>query len=299
VSDDDTFGSSSPRKVGDSWPINKEAVAKGFSSAGFSVDVKDVADQTVYLRRTFDSPAGKELLIEAFMNAKNFKPAELPPGATIESGELKAEFSGIFPVDPARLPRESGESVEITIHMTLPNAAVEVTGYSIKKTTNYADGTEAVPATTPAAITPETAPAATATAPDTWSVTPAPSAETKPATTRPAAGSRPASAPAAAVPQAVQTLMKQTIALLEAEKYPEALEVMAGPLAKRLHDEKKFDKTVEEEIKPKGPAMLKALKAAQTATPASVTATSIKFDPAEPGGLPLTFHFIDGAWGIK
>lgn len=166
VDDDEAFGSSSPHKVGESWPINKEVVAKQLNESGMAVDVKNVADQSVYLRRTVDNSGGKSLLLEAFVNAKDFKTSDLPPQATVESSTLEAQLNGIFPVDATQLPREVGHGLRINMHLVLPNAAIELTINSSRRIIISPQGTEHAPAATaPAPAAPATTPVAPASGP--------------------------------------------------------------------------------------------------------------------------------------
>ena len=114
-----------------------------------------------------------------------------------------------------------------------------------------------------------------------------------------AAQNQPATAPATAasapaVPEELRTLITKSIALLEAEKFDELIDLIAPPSVVK----EKGKQALIDRIKPAAPELLKSLKAAQTGVPARATSDSITFEPGS-DVRAATFHKIDGRWYLK
>ena len=97
ASDDQIFGTSARRKVGDSWPVNATAAAADLTKKGVTVEPGNLTGTTT-LAEIVRSDNQDALRITSTMAMKNVTPP-LPPGIVVQSGEFNAAFFGIFPVD--------------------------------------------------------------------------------------------------------------------------------------------------------------------------------------------------------
>ena len=100
--DDELFGSRQRRKVGDSWPINAEAVARSLKSEGLEVATEQVSGQMQLARRL------KYADIDSLHISGRMKLAEVTfadavlPGYELFSSSAEGTFSGIFPINLAQ-----------------------------------------------------------------------------------------------------------------------------------------------------------------------------------------------------
>ena len=114
--DDELFGSKARRKVGERWSVNPGRVAELFSrpSGGrrMAITARDVTGSARLARV---APCGKAACMTIEANGTVSLPAASlsPQGMQVESSTLEFAFSGVFPLDPARLRLQ--ESASITI----------------------------------------------------------------------------------------------------------------------------------------------------------------------------------------
>src|SRR5215218_3112753 len=102
VSADNVFGSREPRKVGESWPANPEALAKWASREGFVVDKKSVSG-TLKLKGLQTVNGVPCLLVtgRAVVEPWAPDPKDVPAGMKLVSGRNEYKFTKLVPVDPA------------------------------------------------------------------------------------------------------------------------------------------------------------------------------------------------------
>ncbi len=102
--DDDLFGTSQRRRVGDSWPANAELFAR-FGAASMTFDPKDVAGSvTLAAVRPVDGHPCLEVRWKLDARRGSFKPGGLPPGFTGTAGSLSVTGSALVPADAALPP---------------------------------------------------------------------------------------------------------------------------------------------------------------------------------------------------
>ena len=102
VSFDDCFGTTRPRKVGDSWPVNGDAVAKWVAVEGVQIDTQRVSGAVKLkgVELVGGVPCvvvqGRAVVQEWVMDSK-----ELPPGFRAEPGTDEIKFTRAIPLDGA------------------------------------------------------------------------------------------------------------------------------------------------------------------------------------------------------
>ncbi|HCE42001.1 MAG TPA: hypothetical protein DET40_00440 [Lentisphaeria bacterium] len=115
VSDDDIFGSSEKKKIGDSWKLNTEKVPADMARHGISIEAKNI-DGSVKLEKLEKSGDMDCLFITAEMTFKDIIP-KLPAGLTVESSAMMNSFSALFPIDTS-IPKLD-QTLEFKMQMTM------------------------------------------------------------------------------------------------------------------------------------------------------------------------------------
>jgi len=107
--DDDAFGTDKRQRVGDSWPVNSEFMAQSFSrmlGKEGALRKEDVTGRTTL--RGLTKVEGFDCLhLSADVAIKNFIPP-VPPGATVEKGDVTVSETGNLPIDQS-IPMLGGE----------------------------------------------------------------------------------------------------------------------------------------------------------------------------------------------
>jgi hypothetical protein len=109
--DDEVFGVRERKKVGDSWPLNREVFEK-FLLQDADMKVTDTTGKFT-LKETVKETGGQALVIEGTIKSTVNVP--VPPGLTSKESAMSATVTGVFPVNPA-LPR-SRESSEMAMRL--------------------------------------------------------------------------------------------------------------------------------------------------------------------------------------
>lgn len=105
--DDDLLGSPGRKKVGESWPVSSENIAKDSERVNVLVKPEDVEGS--FRIDGLEKKDGVECLkMSGNMKVKNLatKADEseddgLPEGFVVEGGSMDAKYAGLFPVDPS------------------------------------------------------------------------------------------------------------------------------------------------------------------------------------------------------
>ena len=111
VTDDDVFGTREKKKVGDSWDINAQVAAASFKEAlNLSAAKEDIKGAST-LDGVVKGAKEDYLVVSAWLSVDKFS---LPlPNVTLQSGQLKAVFSGRFPINQAH------QSLEQSLKMAI------------------------------------------------------------------------------------------------------------------------------------------------------------------------------------
>jgi len=117
--DDKMFGTDQPQKVGNSWPVNSEAVAKAFSEQGDGLPIsKDDVSGTVKLV-SVQKVEGKEYLeVVADLDVKNIHGQS--NGANIESGSMTGHMTALLPADEGARPLDDSMSMKMKMTAKAP-----------------------------------------------------------------------------------------------------------------------------------------------------------------------------------
>ena len=103
--DDEMFGTKERQKVGGSWPVEREKVAKDAKRVGVVVKPEDVEGS--FKLDGLEKVGEVECLkISGGLKMKKLSRKDdeddgLPEGFSVESGSMDAKYGGLFPVDPA------------------------------------------------------------------------------------------------------------------------------------------------------------------------------------------------------
>lgn len=116
--DDEAFGTSARKKVGDKWPVNKAAIVKSLKGDGLTIKEGDVSGtvKITELRKVNGVPC---LHIESQFSVAGLSPP-LPEGAKILSAKMGGSTMGDFPVD-LKLPRlREALTANMALDMQMP-----------------------------------------------------------------------------------------------------------------------------------------------------------------------------------
>ena len=98
VSLDDAFGTPKPRRPGDSWPVNAEAMARLISRQGVAVKKQDVSG-SVTLKEVRVLDGVPHLLVQGKAKVAHYTPetSDLPPGTKLVAGTDDIKFTKLIP----------------------------------------------------------------------------------------------------------------------------------------------------------------------------------------------------------
>ena len=118
-SDDEALGTRDRKKLGERWPVNKDAMIKGLAREGLTID-KDALTGTTGITR-FRNVGGVSCLhIEGNVSVKGFG-APLAPGAKMVSSKLEFHMAGDYPLDTSLPPLSHKLTSQRTIQMRTPS----------------------------------------------------------------------------------------------------------------------------------------------------------------------------------
>ena len=99
------YGTKDKQKVGGSWPVNREGIAKEAARVGIIVKPDDVEGS--FRLDGLEKAGDVECLkVSGSLKMKTFTRKDddddgLPEGLTVESGSMEGKYGGLFPVDPS------------------------------------------------------------------------------------------------------------------------------------------------------------------------------------------------------
>ena len=105
LNDDDLLGTKEKKKVGESWPVTSENVAKDYERAKATVKPEDVEGSFRLdgLEKVGDTEclklSGNLKVKHMVTKADENEDDRLPEGYVVEGGSMEAKYSGLFPVD--------------------------------------------------------------------------------------------------------------------------------------------------------------------------------------------------------
>ena len=137
ITDDDAIGSKTPRKVGESWPINADAAAQQATQSGVEVDAKKITGSSV-LKAVEKVNGGEALRIVTDITATGVKPPNLPNGISVDSSELKSHSDCVVPTDEKLTPVENTDTMDIHLSCSSAGATgmkLEIKSHITDKTT--------------------------------------------------------------------------------------------------------------------------------------------------------------------
>jgi hypothetical protein len=126
--DDDIFGTTERKKVGDTWGINTRTAATYLSKAGLGVSADNLKG-TVSLDAVKMVGGVKALSLTTHMSAEGMT-MELPEFLQIEKSSMAGEFTSLVPVDPEAenlLPNKIKMTINVLLRGQKPDTGSSVT----------------------------------------------------------------------------------------------------------------------------------------------------------------------------
>ena len=131
LTDDELFGTKDKQKVGASWKVNPEGVARDAQRVGVDVKPEDVEGSFKLdgVEKSGDLECLKlsGSLKMKKMGRKDDEDDGLPEGFAVESSSMEAKFGGLFPLDPALGPVSESSSMTFFTKIRGKNADQDVT----------------------------------------------------------------------------------------------------------------------------------------------------------------------------
>jgi len=113
LADDETYGTSDRKKVGEHWGINAERALDDLKKSGLEAKKEDFIG-TVKLEKVAKVGGGECLQIAADMSIARLS-KEVPGGFAIDKGNIQARMVSILPVNPALGPVEETSNFAMTV----------------------------------------------------------------------------------------------------------------------------------------------------------------------------------------
>lgn len=111
------FGTTEPRKIGDSWPIDADRARDGIAEVGIRSPGKARGTTRVVEQR---QEGGEDcLFVLGQLELDRFELPDMPPGARTERSRLAMRFSGAYPLDLARPVRRQNISIDMQLRVVV------------------------------------------------------------------------------------------------------------------------------------------------------------------------------------
>jgi hypothetical protein len=134
VSDDEVFGSKTPRKVGESWPLNSEAAAKQAAGAGIDADPKQLTGETKL--EAVETVRGVQAVrLDTKVNMAKARPSNPPPTIKIQDSDLKMEVITVFSTEGTLPPLEVEKTMDTSSSLvnSSPSSVITSKGHQHQK----------------------------------------------------------------------------------------------------------------------------------------------------------------------
>jgi hypothetical protein len=123
LTDDDLLGTKDKKKVGESWPVSSENVAKDSERVGVAVKPEDVEGSFKIdgLEKKGDEEclklSGNLKVKKLVTKADEKEDGGLPEGFVVEGGSMEAKYAGLFPVDTSKGSLAESASMTFVTHV--------------------------------------------------------------------------------------------------------------------------------------------------------------------------------------
>ncbi len=133
TSDDELTGTDRPQKVGDTWPLHAESVAKDLAEHDMTVDPHTIRGECKLVEVT-KLKNTQVLVIDTTIETDDLK-GKLPDGTAMTGGSVVAKLTYMLPVDGSAMPVQNKTQVKVVVKIDLPRGmgqAVVTTGRDVK-----------------------------------------------------------------------------------------------------------------------------------------------------------------------
>jgi hypothetical protein len=124
-SDNDVFGSKTPRAVGDKWPVDAKKAAEQAAKSDVKLKAEDISGEMT-LKGVEKVNGADALRVEGSMTAKNARPGNLPEELVLSMSDLTTTMSGLFPTDLTSPALESSTKADIHMKGTTGGATLDM-----------------------------------------------------------------------------------------------------------------------------------------------------------------------------
>ncbi len=123
--DQEIFGASGPRRVGDAWTIDTDKAAELLKSSGAVIDPADVSGTTTLVAAR---PCGKEtcLTVTTALSGSQVRLSKVPPTATLLDSGMSGTSRQVFPLKPGAAPTRSDDVFKLHVTVAVPRGDQEL-----------------------------------------------------------------------------------------------------------------------------------------------------------------------------
>lgn len=119
VTDDQVFGSPTPRSIHESWPANTDLMANELNRRG-SIDMTGATlSGQVHLIDIMEREQGQAMRVRAEVSATGIQFTGLPPGSVTEAGTAEIRLESVMPVDPAGRSEQTVRTMDMASRIRL------------------------------------------------------------------------------------------------------------------------------------------------------------------------------------
>jgi hypothetical protein len=124
ATDDELYGSSEPRKVGETWPIEHDAVLADFQrQTSTPIQSKQLSGEMKLLEALErDGEPCLKVFNRMKLDDAILGLGPMPPGATLEEASTDIKIQGVFPRDATKTWRSRSAQIELHLVMVQPGA---------------------------------------------------------------------------------------------------------------------------------------------------------------------------------
>ena len=126
VTDDQIFGTTEPKSIGERWLVNPKLAAGQLTDTGVEIPPEHMHGSVELTAK--DKVAGSECLsMRGDLQADGFAVKSLPPGFALDRGTVQATFRGCFPVSGLASSYRTGVDMAVDMHLTSKDGSIDMT----------------------------------------------------------------------------------------------------------------------------------------------------------------------------
>jgi hypothetical protein len=133
-SDDATFGSKTPRAVGDAWKADLKSIVDGLHISGVDVKPEDI-DALATLKAVDKAGSVPVMHVTMTIAAKNFRPIGTPDTVVIDDSQTKMTYDKTLPQDLAATTLQDNLAIDMQMKMHNGGKTISIESHAVSSGT--------------------------------------------------------------------------------------------------------------------------------------------------------------------